>query len=441
MTNTPLFFSKADADDFAGISWLGDVNAERNDWQTRFNRSDGETGLQIKQLDELLAGGQLKTATHRRLTLKRDALVVQRQAIAQLLARYQFSNSDTELGTYTAMKTPVPATQGLMSYYPNIHRDWCWGEIENQQSLKAVIDAAKGKSLGRLLVLGSGAGRLAYDLHQSGECTATLALDFNPLLTCIGHELSAGHELTLPEFPIAPISIEDVARLRLLKAPSATNSGLKFVVGDAFTAPLIDHSFDTVLTPWFTDIVEVPMSQLCARIHSLLEPQGRWINFGSHAIQRADERECFSVEESIEQISQQGFSKPQVYESAVAYMNSPASRHGRQELVVTWVCHAQSDKKQSINTSTANANLKASLWLSNTQLSVPQTDAFQLQAMSTKIHAYVMSLIDGKRSIEDIARVLDKQNIMPMNEAVPSVQRFITTMWEESQQPRKPNSI
>jgi hypothetical protein len=39
--------------------------------------------------------------------------------------------------TYAAL-APVVASAGTASYYPNVHRDWVWGDAENQAAVAAV---------------------------------------------------------------------------------------------------------------------------------------------------------------------------------------------------------------------------------------------------------------------------------------------------------------
>src|SRR5690606_32530422 len=84
--------------------------------------------------------------------------------------------------TYLALRTRLPPDQGLLTYYPIVHRDWAWDGDENAVSLDLVRDALDGRAPGRTLVLGAGAGRLAYDVHRHLAPAATIALDFNPLL-------------------------------------------------------------------------------------------------------------------------------------------------------------------------------------------------------------------------------------------------------------------
>ena len=53
--------------------------------------------------------------------------------------------------------------------------------------------------------------------------------------------------------------------------------------------------------------------------------------------------------------------------------------------------------------------------------------------MSTQIYSFIMSLIDGKRSIKDMAAVLEKQRLMSKEEAIPAIRTFLTKMYDDAQ--------
>ena len=55
------------------------------------------------------------------------------------------------------------------------------------------------------------------------------------------------------------------------------------------------------------------------------------------------------------------------------------------------------------------------------------------QAMTTQIYSFMMSLIDGKRTIKDMAIVLEKQKLMTRDEAEPAIRSFLTKMYDDSQ--------
>jgi hypothetical protein len=72
-------------------------------------------------------------------------------------------------------------------------------------------------------------------------------------------------------------------------------------------------------------------------------------------------------------------------------------------------------------------------WLVTGNEPVPLTQSFRTQAMTTQIYAFIMSLIDGKRSIEDMAKILEQQKLMTRKEAVPAIRSFLTRMYDDSQ--------
>ena len=53
--------------------------------------------------------------------------------------------------------------------------------------------------------------------------------------------------------------------------------------------------------------------------------------------------------------------------------------------------------------------------------------------MTTQIYSFMMSLIDGKRTIKDMAVVLEKQKLMTREEAEPAIRSFLTKMYDDSQ--------
>ena len=61
---------------------------------------------------------------------------------------------------------------------------------------------------------------------------------------------------------------------------------------------------------------------------------------------------------------------------------------------------------------------------------------FQSQALSTRIHAFIMSLIDGKRSLKDMATVMEDQQLMTKAEAEQAIRGFLIKMYDEAQRGR-----
>jgi uncharacterized protein YbaR (Trm112 family) len=228
---------------------------------------------------------------------------------------------------HVALGTALPISQGLTSYYPNLHRDWSWGDAENRASLDAVVASLpKGSAPSRRLVLGAGAGRLAYDLHQALTPGLTVALDFNPLFLLATARILAGPPLALHEFPIAPKSIADHAVLRQHAAPQPPRPGLSLVLADASATPFRPGQFDLVLTPWFIDVAGEPIERVMTRVNSLLAPGGLWINHGSLAFSGRRAFRCAQPRGTHRAPAGLGFSRPQASELKGPYLSSPASR-------------------------------------------------------------------------------------------------------------------
>ena len=279
---------------------------------------------------------------------------------------------------------------------------------------------------GRTLVQGAGAGRLAFDLHAAGDSPLTVATDFNPLLLFAARELYAGRTVELYEFPIAPRSIEDHAVLRRLAAPAPARTGLELVAADALQPPFADGAFDTVVTPWFIDIIGEPFARVAARVNLLLKPGGRWINFGSLAFSGAAHAERVTLEEVAELLPQSGFSVYTVREGSLPYMRSPASRHARVESTVAWVTN-----KVGAPAEAPRARVLPE-WLLQPDMPVPRTPALEMQAISSRVHAFLLALINGERSMRDMARVLVEQRLMSPEEAEPQVRLFLARLHEET---------
>ena len=252
-------------------------------------------------------------------------------------------------------------------------------------------------------------------------------MDFNPLLLLIAQSVTRGDTLKMYEFPIAPRSLEDDAVLRTLSAPEVVREGFNLVLGDALRPPFAAQSFDAVVTPWLIDIISEDFPVLAARINGLLKKDGRWVNFGSLAFSSPERARCYSPEETKAIVAENGFSDPYVSDATIPYMCSPASRHGRQESVFTFSAYKERDAEQPAR------HCALPDWIVTGKEPVPLSPSFRSQAMTTQIYSFIMSLIDGKRSLEDMAIVLEKQKLMTREEAEPAIRSFLTKMYDDSQ--------
>jgi hypothetical protein len=412
------------------IAWLfADPRQVLAEWRGRLSLLTQHLASEAAAMRAEAQASGIAAATRRRLIHVATANEDQVVRLNALLAPIGLDQASASEGTLQALGTRLPTEQGLTNYYVNLHRDWSWGDAENAAAL-AEIRAVLGGSaagLGRTLVQGAGAGRLAYDLHAAGDSPLTVATDFNPLLLFAAREIFAGRSVGLYEFPIAPRRIEDHAVLRTLAAPAPARDGLVLVAADALQPPFADGAFDTVVTPWFIDIIGESLARVAARINLLLKPGGRWINFGSLVFSRASFAERVSLEEVLEILPVAGFAPPEPRETTIPYMRSPASRHSRLEHTVAWA----TDKVGPPAESPRARQLPD--WLLQADKPVPRTRAFELQQVSSRVHAFLLALINGERSMRDMARVLVEQRLMSPQEAEPSVRLFLARLHEQSE--------
>ncbi len=412
------------------IPWLfPEPRQALSEWRGRLSLLTQHLASEAQAMRASLQSDGLSAGARRRLELVAKANEDQIHRLQRLLAPLGLEQTSISEATHRALSTRLPTEQGLTNYYVNLHRDWAWGEEENQASMQALRVLPGGLAgLGRTLVQGAGAGRLAYDLHCAGDASLTVATDFNPLLLFAAREIFAGRTVELYEFPIAPRRIEDHAVLRRLAAPAPARDGLMLVAADALQPPFAEGAFDTVVTPWFIDIIGEPFARVAARINLLLKPGGRWINFGSLAYARAAHAERVSLEEVAELLPQLGFADFVAQEASMPYMRSPASRHARVESTVAWVTN-----KVAAAGEAPRARALPD-WLLQPDQPIPRTPALEMQAISSRVHAFLLALINGERSMRDMARMLVEQRLMSPEEAEHAVRTFLARLHEESEE-------
>ncbi len=410
----------------AGIPWLfAEPAAALADWRQRAGFAQEQLAERARRAAEAL-GENATGATAARLSAEREGCERQSAALGSLLAPLLESRDRLDYATYLALRTRLPSDQGLNTYLPNLFRDWAWGEDENaaslELSLQALGDAAG--NVARVLVLGAGASRLAHDLTLALQPELAVALDFNPLLLLAAKRISGGDTLELTEFPLAPRRLADHTVTRTLAA--ATPSALRYVLGDVLRAPFQPGHFDLVVTPWLIDIVDEPLDGLLPRINRLVADGGRWLNVGSLAFRHADPRYNYSYEETLERVGAAGFAAPGVVERDLPYMRSPSSRHARRERMLAFAAEKTGPA--------ADVPRYRALpdWLVTGKAPVPAGRSFQVQAASTRIHAFIMALIDGRRSLNDMAAIMEQRGLMPADQARDAIRGFLIKMYDDS---------
>jgi uncharacterized protein YbaR (Trm112 family) len=416
-----------------GIPCLyAEPEATLGEWRTRMRAFTTALEGQAARYRAALEPGITRAATRNRLKLLSSACSDHARRLSSLLAPLEVAGAAAAPETYQALGTPLPSGQGLTSYYANLHRDWCWGEAENEAAY-AVLDQALGAANpGHTLVLGCGAGRLAYDVHVRRAPVATIAADLNPLMMIVARRMFAGEHVQLYEFPVAPRNLDCHAVLRDLHAPAPAPPGLRPVLADASRAPFAADAFDTVITPWLIDILDEDFAAFSARVNQWLTPGGRWVNSGSLVFQHGDPARCYSTDELPDLLGAAGFGDVEMREEVVPYLASPASRHGRQERLVTFGAVMRS------RVAPPPQHRNGPDWLERDDVPVPLLPQVESQALAMRVHSFVASLVDGRRTLRDIADVLARERLMPADESLPAVRAFLQRLFDQAQAPWRP---
>jgi SAM-dependent methyltransferase len=409
-----------------GLPWLyADPQAALGQWRARVHGYLAGLEAQAARYRASLTDEVARASTRNRLKLLASACTDQARRIRALLAPLGAGTGAAAPELYSALGVSLPTGQGLASYYANLHRDWCWGATENE-AMYRLVDAALGaEPPGHTLLLGVGAGRLAYDLHDRRRPRSLLAADINPLFLLAAQRLYLGEALGIYEFPLAPRDLASHAVLRNLKAPAPVGPGLHLVFADVTRAPFAAGAFDTVITPWLVDVLDDDLAAFACRINRWLKPGGRWVNTGSLSFGGDEPALRYSLEEVREIVAASGFAPIEPGEQAIPYLCSPASRHGRVETVVTFATTRQAEAR-------APAPLRrVPAWLERTDLPIPLLPELQGRQLELRVLAYVASLVDGRRSVRDVARMLVEQRLMTEAEADPTVRAFLARLDEE----------
>jgi hypothetical protein len=348
-----------------------------------------------------------------------------------------FKNLTSDLGqkglTLSLQKSfnhTIPMVQPLLGHPQNIFRDWAWPTEENKNYLDFCLEQIKksNSSPKKILVIAAGAGRLAFDLHQNLGAEYTVSLDNSYFFGQTFHSICWGEGVQLTEFPEPRRRDEEVAVTHKMKAPVKTNEGLYYVLGDLNYLPFAEDSFDLVITPWIIDLIPATLPFLVNNISSLLRTGGQWINFGPFSVSSDIPAGCrWSKKELLGFAEDAGFEVHTNCELHVEYLKSPYSAQVRHETL--W---GLSFKKVEGSGRKILRLQSPSPWLNDLTIPIPLTSKVQVSQISHHVPERIFSLIDGKRSLQDIAGILSRDFSMNPDEALVSVRQFLLRWSQEN---------
>ena len=361
-TEFPVFTSGA-----AEIPWLfADPANALLEWRARFAGFAERNRAEQNRLQRGLAEPRISALARARLEALLSARKRHCGQIKKLLSPLSITGSRPEQAELSANK--VPSQQGLLSYYANVFRDWSWNNGEHEALASVLSEVAGPRDLGRgnVLTLGSGAGRLSYDVHRRWRPPLSIALDINPLLQALAGRIVTGEAVSLYEFPIAPIAADRGAVLQECRAPEPVDDNFQLLLADGMNPPFAPASFATVLTPWLIDIMPQDLQEFVPRLNRLLDKGGVWLNTGTLAFFHDTASWCYTEDEVLEIVESCGFRVLAKTSHTLAYMSSPLSGHGRRERVFS-VC---AEKTRELDTPTKPYRFLPD-WLTTTGRSLP----------------------------------------------------------------------
>ncbi len=367
-------------------------------------------------LASLAGPGQLPL-TRKKLQRRHEVSAASRNAVVKLLR---------QAGLRPARRQEFAdfSPQGLSQYFELMLRDWGWqplGEAgyrvyddENRLTFNNILPAlasAGDVSINNILVIGSGAGRLSWDLHCHLSPQNTVALDRHPLLAYLSKRMIKDQaSIELPEMRLYPHHEPGGTHVWQLSCPGAEpalHESWNVIAGDAWSAPFRPASFDMIVTPWFMDINGRDARDLIALVERLLRPGGVWLNHGPFLYPDDLPEACkYTPQELRKLLSMAGYTLEFDRFALEPYTWSPLNQRGRTEEVWTFLARAAADRSHLQSAAIPEGRYPRDnppAWLVLPHLPVP---AFCDSRHFPDSLGNIVQLFDGSRSINDIADII-----------------------------------
>jgi hypothetical protein len=374
---------------------------------------------QLKTLAAELERPNLLAGTRRRLAHLSAAIDADRLAYADLFRDFA---SDASVDAARALPR-APASAVVAEYSENLFRDYIWGQSEAAGTLELVRRLAPG-ALGKTAVYGAGTGQLALSIQQQLGAERTFGFDLNPLPLLVTSRLLNGDTVELHEFPPSPHSVAHTAVRQRLSLPVSKPEELVLAFADALRPPLAPGSLDTVVTPWFIDAVSADIRETAAAVNRVLRPGGHWLNFGPLRF-KGSIAQRYTIEEVEEAVTASAFELALRFHEDVPYFHSPHSGAHRTERVFAF-----SATKSGAAPAVPSRPLFES-WLSDTREPIPALPSLLALQKSSAFTAGIVAMVDGRRSLTDIASSLSREWQVPTHSLLAELKLFFARLPRE----------
>jgi uncharacterized Zn finger protein (UPF0148 family) len=142
---------KAEYPSVADIPWFfAEPDASLGEWRNRLHFSLQQLANESQRIQTELADNGMRSLTRNRLEQQVKAIDEHRKILRNVLEPVDVQSLTASHESHLALRTRLPIDQGIQTYYQNIHRDWCWGETENEARPWRHIDSGRGRLPARL---------------------------------------------------------------------------------------------------------------------------------------------------------------------------------------------------------------------------------------------------------------------------------------------------
>ncbi len=410
-----------------GVPWLfRSPESTLIQWQARTTKLLQMCLVQAAQIEQELLKVDLLSETKERLKTLKKSIEENEKFLQEFLGDLWPDKNPKTVNFTVALEEKVGATQTLESYFNNVFRDWAWDNGENEKSLKCLTEILpKNFHPKTMVVLGSGAGRLTYDLHNKLKCEHTIAVDINPFLMFLFKDIMNGESHHLWEVPISPIKLNNVAKKQNLKFSKPDAKGISYLFADASNLPMKAKSADAVVTPWFIDIVKQDLRLLAQKINRTLSAGGHWVNFGPLGFQRFENAENYTVEEVRKILTEEGFEILDAKDTVIPYLNSPHSGMERHETVIAFIAKKKKETKEPGYYSPLPD------WVMDSKKPIQPDRDLKYEIARYHLGFQILNCIDGKTSADTITALIAKHYGVSLVQAKEIVTGFLIEKFEK----------
>lgn len=335
-----------------GIPWLFKNSRDAKiEWSIKIQQYENEEKSQIQFLQQEIKSAN-SLLTKKRLSQICEAKKKNLKSITTTLGHFEKISSTQSL----------ISNQQIHSYFQNIFRDWAW---ENNQECKIYYDfinsQLKNLTNNTILVLGSGASRLSYDLAKTYKNYSIASFDHNPFLLLTAQKIFKGHEIKLHDYTYYPKSLKACSKSFKIKVDKLENENHQFILGAFPDLPIKMASLDTIIAPWFFDILDYDFKESILWALKFLKPSGQFLFFGPSNVHKKNIHDQLCSDE-IHEFLDNLFEQSEFKLTDINYLENPLTSQNRIEQIILFagekpILPTNINRPQD-NTSTLNISSK-----------------------------------------------------------------------------------